>query len=205
MTALIGGICVGVLWGFWATREIIKSKREIKARIERNKTRNAKLEAIITLHNMMMEGEIWKSIKDFENYKVSNMGRVMGPYGVIFAAQPDTKGYLRISLYKNRKGNTKKIHRLVAEAFVLNPDNLPQVNHKNYDKTDNRVENLEWCDNPYNGRYSHGRITMNDAREIRALSLPWTGFKQQRKILAEMYNISVLAVKEIRARKRWRE
>jgi hypothetical protein len=51
MTALIGGICVGVLWGFWATREIIKSKREIKARIERNKTRNAKLEAIITLHN----------------------------------------------------------------------------------------------------------------------------------------------------------
>lgn len=66
---------------------------------------------------------------------------------------PDPKGYLRISFYKNAKSSTKKVHRLVAEAFILNSNNLPQVNHKDEDKTNNCVENLEWCSNAYNSRY----------------------------------------------------
>lgn len=59
------------------------------------------------------------------------------------------KGYLRVSL-KNRH---YKVHRLVGETFIPNPSKLPQINHKNEIKTDNRVDNLEWCDNWYNNHY----------------------------------------------------
>ena len=63
------------------------------------------------------------------------------------------KGYLRASLTKDKKTTGKYIHRLVAEAFILNVDGLPAVNHKDEDKTNNSVENLEWCDNEYNDNY----------------------------------------------------
>lgn len=111
--------------------------------------------------------EIWRDIKGYEGlYQVSNEGRVKslerktqhrGRLITIkerFLKQsPDTKGYLMAHLYKNGIDNTLKVHRLVAEAFIDNPDNLPQVNHKNEDKTLNSVENLEWCDTKYNINY----------------------------------------------------
>jgi hypothetical protein len=73
--------------------------------------------------------------------------KIIKPYAI-------KKGYLVVSLYKEGKREKYLVHRLVAEAFIPNPDNLPFINHKNEIKTDNRAtENLEWCDSKYNMNY----------------------------------------------------
>lgn len=109
--------------------------------------------------------EIWKDIEGYEGlYQVSNLGRVKSlnyrrtGKEVILSLHTDKDGYKQISLHKNGKINTYQVHRLVAEAFIPNPDNLPQVNHKIDDfehKSDNRVENLEWCTAEYNTNYGN--------------------------------------------------
>ena len=108
--------------------------------------------------------EIWKDIPGYEGlYKVSNLGNVKslnwrntGEEKNLWL-KPHNKGYLQVEL---ANGGTKKcfvVHRLVAIAFIPNPDCLPQVNHKDEDKTNNCVENLEWCSRSYNARYSLDR------------------------------------------------
>ena len=107
-----------------------------------------------------MKGEIWKDIEGYEGlYQVSNMGRVKSlnyrrtGKEEILKGVDYGEGYLYVSLWKNGKVKQCRINRLVAQAFLENPQNLPEVNHKNEDKNDNSIENLEWCSKSYNINY----------------------------------------------------
>lgn len=117
----------------------------------------------------MKSKEIWKHIPDYEGlYQVSNYGRIksLDKYvngrnskrllkGKILSLPKEKDGYLVVNLYKNNKGKQFRVHRLVAEVFIPNPNNFPEVNHKNEDKTDNKIENLEWCTPEYNCNYGN--------------------------------------------------
>lgn len=103
--------------------------------------------------------EEWRDIKGYPNYMVSNLGRVKslnyhrtGREGIL-SNKKTIKGYLRITLSKNSIRKNYLIHRLVAEAFIPNPDNLPFINHKDENPSNNCASNLEYCDVLYNNNY----------------------------------------------------
>lgn len=108
-----------------------------------------------------MKKEIWKDIKGYEGkYQISNFGRVKSlPRNGTINKERILKtkltkfGYERVYLRNKNTRTWFLIHRLVAMYFIPNPDNLPQVNHKDECKTNNHVENLEWCDGFYNQSY----------------------------------------------------
>ena len=115
----------------------------------------------------MKNTEIWKDVQGYEGlYAVSDLGRVKRLAGKgcknerILKPQYNSKGYLYVSLYKCGKSVHLAVHRLVAATFIPNPDKLPEVNHKDENKTNNRVDNLEYCDGKYNCNYG----TRNERR-----------------------------------------
>ena len=131
--------------------------------------------------------EIWKDIKGYEGlYRVSNMGNVESlnyhNTGKTQILRPiiQSKGYLVVALFKDGKPKRHTIHRLVAAAFLSNPLGLPQVNHIDEDKTNNRVENLEWCDCAYNHNYGTrnekvGRALLNNPAKSKRVRCVETG------------------------------
>lgn len=103
--------------------------------------------------------EVWKSIND--RYSVSNFGNVKSNYANkerILKPYKNHDGYLMIDLRSPGKRKSISVHRLVAQAFIPNPDNLPEVNHKDENKTNNYVDNLEWCTTEYNCNYGTRNI-----------------------------------------------
>ena len=102
--------------------------------------------------------EIWKIIQDYEGlYQVSNTGKVKDLKNHIKPVYKNNKGYMCLSLYYNGKTYHPTVHRLVAKVFIPNPSNYEQVNHKDCNKENNSVENLEWCNQRYN--YDEGMKT----------------------------------------------
>lgn len=170
--------------------------------------------------------EIWKSIKDYPNYEISNLGRVrsinhydsMGRLkkGKIKKLTFDgAKHYLQVTLYDGSScSKSKNVHRLVAEAFIPNPLNLPVVNHIDEDKTNNCIDNLEWCSYFYNNNYGSklhaSRGVKNSQCKIKPFIADFilknhkcNGGVFKNKELSKMFSLSPTHVCAIAHKRRW--
>lgn len=173
---------------------------------------------------MSIQEEIWKDIEGFKNYQVSNFGNIRSIFASgnnwskkrIKAIKPrigNNSGYYAINLLKDSRRITIRIHRLVAEAFIPNPENKPMVNHKNGIKTDNRIENLEWCTRKENMQHAWdtglisrkrkriSRLTYEKVLEIREMRNT-TGCSIKK--ISELFGVSQGAVFNIIHNKSWR-
>lgn len=100
--------------------------------------------------------EEWKIIDEFPKYSVSNKGRIKNnKQGNILIGGYDRDGYRQVTLSNSEKQYNRRICRLVAKAFIPNPNNYPIVNHKDECKDNDNVNNLEWCTVEYNNNYGH--------------------------------------------------
>lgn len=135
---------------------------------------------------MIEEIEIWKDIEGYEGlYQVSNFGNVKslnynrsGKENILKPQKNENK-YLHISLCKNKKQKTFLLHRLVALAFLKNPQNFPCINHKDENKENNHVDNLEWCTHEYNLKYGTRLEKISEKRK---------GFKFTEESVQKMSN-----------------
>lgn len=176
-----------------------------------------------------MNNQSWKDIKGFEGvYQISNSGIVRSldrylPYkqgtkfnkGSVRLQAKNNCGYLRVGLSKNKKQKHFIVHRLVAQAFIPNPNNLPQVNHIDGDKTNNHVNNLEWSSGQYNidhsiatglrdlkgSNNSQSKLTEEDVRKIRIRIKKTTDTLTQ---IAKEYNVSISIISRIKLNKSWK-
>lgn len=125
--------------------------------------------------------EIWKDIEEYEGlYQVSNHGRVrsldrydnMGRFrkGKMLSIGDNGRGYKNVGLNKDGLLRTVYVHRLVAQAFIPNYYDLPQVNHIDEDPSNNHVDNLEWCTNEYNSNYGNHNLNLSKAHSGKILT-----------------------------------
>lgn len=179
-----------------------------------------------------MSEERWVSVPNYEGrYEVSNFGNVRSMTwvetienkwggmttrvhkGRVLKPKFDgKKNYLHVCLCKNGKVSAVNIHRLVAQVFVPNPANYPEVNHKDENKTNNRADNLEWCDHIYNNNYgskanasrgtnnSQNKLTEKDVIEIRLRRLGGESLTS----LAKEFNVAPEHICSIATRRVWR-
>jgi len=168
-----------------------------------------------------LEGEIWNDIAGYEQYyKISNLGRLKrvlhrkNPCNTLIDGIIHPNGYCKLALTINGKTKQFYTHRLVALAFIPNPENKKQVNHINGIKTDNRVENLEWVTSKENINHSwenglskpingvlngNSVLTEKDVLEIRKI-----GSTMTQKEIGKLYGVNHQAIYKILKRTRWK-
>ena len=128
----------------------------------------------------MTESEIWKDVVGYEGlYEVSDKGNVRSVErkdsigrkcgGRVLKPINNGHGYLQVDMCKNGKAKKKRIHRLVAEAFIPNPKGFLEINHKDENKSNNELSNLEWCTREYNINY--GKRTEKVSKKVRAINI----------------------------------
>lgn len=152
---------------------------------------------------------MWKQIKDFKDYEISDKGEVRSlkyKKKTLLKGRLSKDGYLRVSLRKNGKAYEFKIHRLVADAFIPNPENKPTINHINGDKTCNKVNNLEWATRAEQMQHAyklklkkpvncpHRKLTKEQVLEIREIYKPHDK-KYGMLALAKKYKVSGATIK----------
>ena len=156
----------------------------------------------------------WKKVKDYPNYSVSEDGQVRNDVTENIMSQSLVGGYPMIGLRNQEGRKMLYVHRLVATAFLSNPENYPECNHINAIKQDNRVENLEWCTREWNMRHAwdnglmrahrgasawNSKITEEQVLQIRELRSQGLTLMK----LKDMFNIGLTAVYNIVKRKTW--
>jgi len=142
----------------------------------------------------------WKRYNDTE-YFVSDTGEVKRN-GRILKPTIEKQGYMKLTLSHNSVRMYKRVHRLVAETFIPNPENKPEVNHKDFDKSNNCVDNLEWNNKSENIKYNYDKsnfqgrrkLSFDEVKEIRYLR---NNKKLLVKELANKYNVSIGCIKKI--------
>ena len=158
-----------------------------------------------------INGEIWSNVLGFPDYWVNKKGEVMGRTGKLLKPATTKKGYLRLPFYTSDKVKAFAIHRLVADAFIPNPENKPQVNHINCDKKDNRVENLEWVTDEENRKHkleNNLNVTAQGTKHVKSkineeIAKDIFLSKETDNYLSEKYDISKSLVNGIRTGRNW--
>lgn len=153
--------------------------------------------------------EIWKKTHLSDDYEVSNLGRVKSlkkGSEKILRIGKNTKGYNHLVLSLSGKQKCITIHRLVCEAFIENPNNYKQINHKDGVKTNNNVKNLEWCNNSINQKHAcknglqNTKLNSDDVVMIRNF-IKLNVYTQ--KEIAEAFNVDPSIISDINTRKIW--
>ena len=139
-----------------------------------------------------MEKEIWFPVVGYEGlYEISSFGRVRSlnynrtGQTKVLRTHTNTRGYLTVDLYKNRKNKTFTIHKLVASAFLPNWFDDEQVNHRDENKENNNVDNLEWCDSKYNTNYGTRNKRISESKTNGKLSKPVLQYTKTGELVKE--------------------
>lgn len=158
--------------------------------------------------------ERWVIVADAPGYFVSNLGRVFGPFGLMKAGS-NTWGYVAVTMQLPNAPKAKRVHRLVAQAFIPPIEGKRFVNHRNGVKSDNRVENLEWCTAAENVLHQYRvlgqegnrgeksstcKLTADEVIEIRRLASE----RRSHSSLGRRFGVTHTAIGAIVARKTWK-
>lgn len=168
---------------------------------------------IYCFNNIKIMIEEYRKLREYPMYRIYNTGKIYSEYTKKFLRRfNDNSGYLQVTLFSgNNKGRkTIKVHILVARAFIPNPKNLPEVNHKDCNKYNNKVTNLEWVSkhdnmihasiNSYKNRESLSPLTQDHVRLIPIL----LGYKFSIKLIASLYNVGHITIRNIIQGKTWK-
>lgn len=163
---------------------------------------------------MVIDKEVWKSIEGYPKYEISSIGLIKSKYKNKFLSNKSYTGRY-VMCWLSNETNSKKmflVHRLVAKAFIPNPENKPEVNHKNGIKTDNRVENLEWVTRSENEKHAiingktyprgdnHYRSILKDSDVIKIRSFLKTGLTQS--YIANQFGVTQSTISDIKIGRR---